>query len=303
MYSGSGKLLAVALAALGLMAASPAKVPPPPPAPDDPGYEEWAAPRRAAWLRMQDEQAAEQKRRTELAGLQRDYDVIRAAVTAHLDPWTSPTNDPAVSPAVRQRHRVDLLSGLMLNNGYRAAQFAHPSGARTLVRAWDNMFGSDADALVLAAPMVFVAEQVRTQRLAEGSRHVLYRVSKPIKASLAIGTEFPVQLNGPWGWSRGKPGNPPPPPPPPNPGVDELIAHRSAVFFMAPGERMQPMPRPGRPVSIFGPMPIRGNEVLPGYHSGTNPTTLDAIQAAARAQLCSPGYVPVVGGTNLPHRC
>ncbi len=301
MRSGSGKLLALALAALGLIAASPTSAPPP--APGEPGYAEWAAQRAQAYLRSREEEFAKRREMFALAQLQAHYEIIRKAVAQHLRRSEGPTWDPAVTLGTLYRHRVETFTGLMLNNGYRAEQVAHPSGARTLVRAWGNIFGGDADALVLAAPMVFVAEQVRTDKLADGSRHVIYRVSKPIKASLAVGTEFPVELNGPWDWSPGKPGNPPPPPPPPNPAMHELTAHKSAVFFMAPGERVQPMPRPGRPVSIFGPMPIRGNEVLPGYHSGTSPTTLAAIRAAAQAQLCSPGYVPVVAGTNLPHRC
>jgi hypothetical protein len=196
MRSGSGKLMGLLLAATVLLAAAPTPVPPPPPAPGDPGFAAFVAERAGAYLRARQEEFAKRREQYALAQLQAHYDVIRAAVSEHLSSGADQSPDPTLTPELLRRHRVETVTGLLLNSGYRSEQFAHRAGARTLVRAMDNIFGGDADALVLAAPTVFVAEQ-----------------------------------------------------------------------------------------------------------SGTNPTTLHAVRAAARAHLCSPGYVPVGAGVDLPHRC
>lgn len=274
MRSGRGKLAIFLLAAVISIAAAASQAPsPPPPAPGEPGFAEFVASRSAAYLRMREDEILKRRQEFARADLQRHYDVIRAAVTRNLRQSDGPTWDPAITPELKHWHRVETVTGLLLNSGYRAEQFVHPAGARTLVRAMDAIFGAETDALVLAAPIVLIAEKVRIERMADNRGYLVYRVSEPIKAAPPVGTEFRVEINGLWPDARAKAGQQPSPPPPPNPSILEFATHERAVFFMAPGGLIQPVPRPGRNVSVFGPMPITGERVLPGYHSGTMPTS------------------------------
>lgn len=228
------------------------------------------------------------------AGLGQGWDAIRALVELYLPPQDYPLGATGATPSIMRRLHIDSTTNFIVRIGYRARHLAHPAQARTVVRAANIRSWDDADALVLVSPTVFVADLVRIDRKPDNSADLVYRVREPIKSAPNVGVEFRYPLNGPFATVVAKPGDPPPPPPPPNPATEEL-ASRKAVLFFRPG--------PGALGNFFGPMPVEGDKVLPGYHSTTAETTLDSIRAAARAQLCSPGYVPVAQGIDLPHRC
>ena len=159
---------------------------------------------------------------------------------------------------------------------------------------------------MLASPIVLVADFVRIDRKQDNSADLIFRVSEPIKSSPPVGSEFRLPLNGPFPTITPAKGAPPPPPPPPNPAMHELGGHKRSVFFLQPAAsiiRPRGSELPGQPATVFGPMPMSGDRVLPGYHSMTRETTLAAIRATAKAQQCSPGYVPVAKGINLPKPC
>lgn len=225
------------------------------------------------------------------AGLGADWDRIRPLVERYLQPQTYPYGGD--KHAVLRGYHVASTTNFLVRIGYRARHLAHPAQARTLVRAANIGSWDDADALVLVSPTVFVAELVRIDRKPDNSADLVYRVREPIKSAPARGTLFRHPLNGRFAIAAVKPGDPPPPPPVPNPAASVLAGHNAVLFFRAPTGIG----------NFFGPMPVNGNRVLPGYHTTTRETTLAAIRAAARAQLCSPGYLPVVPGANLPHRC
>lgn len=228
------------------------------------------------------------------AGLGQDWDAIRALVEAHLPPQDYPLGATGATPAIMRSFHIESTTNFIVRIGYRARHLAHPAQARTIVRAANIVSWDDADALVLVSPTVFVADFVGIDRKPDNSADLVYRVREPIKSAPAAGAEFRHPLNGPFATIIPKPGDPPPPPPPPNPAAWELAARKAALFFR---------PGPGATGNFFGPMPIEGEKVLPGYHSSTRETTLTSIRAAARAQLCSPGYVAVAQGVDLPHDC
>ena len=225
------------------------------------------------------------------AGFGADWDRIRPLVERYLQRQTYPYGSD--KHAILRRLHEDSTTNFLVRIGYRARHLAHPPQAHTLVRAANIGNWDDADALVLVSPVVFVAELVRIDRKPDNSANLVYRVREPIKSAPARGTEFRYPLNGPFPTFAAMPGDPPPPPPPPNPAAWELASRKAVVFFRAPTGIG----------NFFGPMPVDGERVLPGYHSTTRETTLAAVRAAARAQLCSPGYVPVIPGVDLPHRC
>lgn len=225
------------------------------------------------------------------AGLGRDWDRIRPLVERYLQPQTYPYGPD--KHAILRAYHVASTTNFLVRIGYRARHLAHSAQARTLVRAANIVSWEDPDALVLVSPTVFVADLVRIDRKADNSADLVYRVREPIKSAPAKGREFRYPLNGPFPTAVATPGGPPPPPPPPNPAAWELARAKAVLFLRAPSGIG----------NFFGPMPVDGERVLPGYHSGTRETTLAAVRAAARAQLCSPGYVPVVRGIHLPHRC
>lgn len=228
------------------------------------------------------------------AGLGQDWDSIRALVEAHLPPQDYPLSATGATPAIMRRLHIESTANFIVRIGYRARHLAHPAQARTVVRAANIGSWDDADALVLVSPRVFVADFVRIDRKPDNSADLVYRVREPIKGAPPKGAEFRHLLNDPFPATSARPGDPPPPPPPPNPAAWELASRKAALFFQA---------GPGAIGNFFGPMPVEGEKVLPGYHSSTRETTLAGIRAAARAQLCSLGYVPVVQGVDLPHRC
>jgi hypothetical protein len=215
-------------------------------------------------------------------------------VEAHLPPQDYPLGATGATPAIMRSFHIESTTNFIVRIGYRARHLAHPAQARTIVRAANIVSWDDADALVLVSPTVFVADFVGIDRKPDNSADLVYRVREPIKSAPAAGAEFRHPLNGPFATIIPKPGDPPPPPPPPNPAAWELAARKAALFFR---------PGPGATGNFFGPMPIEGEKVLPGYHSSTRETTLTSIRAAARAQLCSPGYVAVAQGVDLPHDC
>jgi hypothetical protein len=225
------------------------------------------------------------------AGLGADVDRIQPLVERYLQPQTYPYGPD--KHALLRGYHVASTANFLVRIGYRARHLAHPAQARTLVRAANIGSWDDADALVLISPTVFVAELVRIDRKPDNSADLVYRVREPIKSAPAKGSEFRYPLNGPFPTYVAKPGNPPPPPPPPNPGAGELASRKTVLFFRAPTGIG----------NFFGPMPVDGDRVLPGYHSTTRETTLAAVRAATRAQLCSPGYVPAANGVSLPKAC
>lgn len=226
------------------------------------------------------------------AGLGGDWDAIRPLVAKHLQPQTYPYG-PDKHEILRGYH-IDMTTNFLVRIGYRARHLAHPAQARTLVRAGNIGSWHDPDALVLASPVVFVADLVRIDRKSDNSAELVYRVSEPIKSAPAAGSEFRYPLNGPFATVAARPGDPPPPPPPPNPAAWELSTRKSVLFFRS---------APTAIGNFFGPMPVDGERVLPDYHSGSRETTLAAVRAAATAQICSPGFVPAAQGVDLAHRC
>lgn len=250
------------------------------------------------WAQSYLQQLGEERKRLRAAGLGADWDAVLARVEVFL-PRKDGRGISGATPAQLREMDVLRTTNFLVRAGYRPRHLTHSAQATTLVRAADSGW-HDADALVLVSPAVFVADFIRVDRRPDNSADLVFRVSEPIKNAPVIGSEHRVLLNGPFFVREPKPGDPPSPPPPPNPAMDELSRHGRALFFL--------MPDPNRPGALtsrgfFGPMPVQGERVLPGYHSTTRETTLEAIRAAARAQLCSPGYVPVARGVNLPQAC
>lgn len=278
---------------------------PKPEAPKTQTWEEFIRARPSTFIANRTQQLAHERQLIEQRGLAEEYKRIRALVDAHLPPGDYTMQEPGATAAILRQHRVDSTTVSLLEYGYRSRHLAARQQAYSLVRAAASGFG-DADSLVLLSPVVLVAELHRIDRKPDNSAYLVYRVTEPIKSAPPPGSEFRLLLNPPFPTIVPKPGDPPPPPPPPNPPMSELGSHKSAVFFLRPRESLL-RPRtdevPDHARTLFGPMPISGEQVMPGYHSGTSPTTLPAIRAAARAQLCSPGYVPVVEGANLAHKC
>jgi hypothetical protein len=225
------------------------------------------------------------------AGRGADWDRIRPLVERYLQPQTYPHGPD--HHAILRGYHVASTTNFLVRIGYRARHLAHPAQARTLVRAANIGSWEEADALVLVSPTVFVADLVRIDRKPDNSAELVYRVREPIKSAPARGAEFRYPLYGPFPTVVAKPGNPPPPPPPPNATAWELSGRKAVLFLRAPSGIG----------NFFGPMPVEGERVLPSYHGSTRETTLAAVRVAARAQLCSPGYVPVASGADLPHRC
>ena len=226
------------------------------------------------------------------AGLGRDWDRIRPLAERYLPRQTYPAG-PDKYAVLRGYHGAST-TNFLVRIGYRARHLAHPAQARTLVRAANIGSWDDADALVLVSPTVFVADFVRIDRKPDNSADLVWRVSEAIKSSPPLHSEFRMRLHGPMPTITLRRGQPPPPPPTPNLAVNDLGDAKRILIFR---------PAPGAIGNFFGPMPVDGNRVRPGYHSTTRETTLAAIRAAARAQLCSPGYVPAARGTDLTKAC
>jgi hypothetical protein len=263
----------------------------------------YTPPRPDTWAKSRLEELDTQSRQLRTPVLVEDWEAIGRRVEQVL-----PKNDKAFSGATAEQVRqmkVASATNFLIEAGYRAEHLAAEQQGYSLITAAASGWG-DADALVLLSPMVLVADLDRIDRKPDNSAYLVYRVTEPIKSSPPVGSEFRLLLNPPFPTIVPKPGDPPPPPPPPNPPMWELAARKSAVFFLQPPETIvRPLGSelPSQPRMVFGPMPIEGERVLPGYHSMTAQTTLPAIRATARAQLCSPGYLPVVQGVDLPHKC
>lgn len=287
-------VLLAALAFLTAACAAPA-VPPrstsiPPPSPPSAG----PARRSDTFIASYSASLAAETAQLRAVGLGPDWDAIRALVEAHLPPQDYPLGATGATPSIMRGLHIDSTTNFIVRIGYRARHLAHPAQAGTIVRAANIGSWHDADALVLVSPIVFVADFVRIDRKADNSADLIWRVTEAIKSSPRVGSEFRMMLHGPMPRMRQLPGQPPPPPPIPNLAVNDLGNAKRAVFFRS---------GPGAIGNFFGPMPVEGDRVLPGYHSTTAETTLASIRAAARSQLCSPGYVPVTKGVDLPHRC
>lgn len=287
-----------------LLAACAAAPAPPPQAQHQQSWEEFVRERPDTFIQSYRASLAEEAARLRGAGLAEDLAFIRAQVDAHLPPGNYTLQATGANAAVLRRLRVDATANRLVRAGYRIRHFASPQQAGSLVSAGADLFG-DADALVLFAPIVLVADLDRIDKRPDGSADLVYKVSEAIKSALPVGSEFRLLLNGPMPPIDPKPGDPPPPPPPPNPAIWELSGAKRALFFLQPRETVVPPAavRPEQAATLFAPMPIDGERVLPGYHSGTQETTLAAIRAATRAQLCSPGYAPVASGASLVERC
>lgn len=277
-------LLALAATALmsGPLPAQTGRAPPPAP----------VARTSDTWLQHYGRSIAGETAGLRAAGLGWDWDRIRPLVGRYLPPQTYPEG-PNKHATLRGYH-VTNTTNFLVRIGYRARHLAHPAQARTLVRAANIGRWDDPDALVLVSPTVFVADFVRVDRKPDNSADLVWRVGEAIKSSPPLHSEFRMRLHGPMRTITRMPGQPPPPPPPPNLAVNDLGGAKRVLIFR---------PAPGAIGNFFGPMPVDGNRVLPGYHSTTRETTLAAVRAAARAQLCSPGYVPAARGIDLPHRC
>lgn len=250
------------------------------------------APRASdTWLEHYGQTVAGETAVLRAAGLAADWNHMRPLVAHHLQQQSYSLGSPETH-AIQRAYHVDTTTNFLVRVGYRPQHLAHPAQARTLVRAANISSWHDADALVLLSPVVFVAELVRIDRKPDNSADLVYRVREPIKSAPRIGTEFRHPLNGPFPTVIAKAGDPPPPPP--NPAAWELSSQKAVLFFGSASNAIG---------NYFGPMPLDGERVLPAYHSLTQETTLASIRAAARAQLCSPGYLAVVRSVDLPHRC
>lgn len=282
-----------------------ARTPPPQPAQRQQTWEEFQRDHPDTFIAGYQASLAEESRRLRAAGLSADLDAVLAHVDAHLPPGDYTLRATGANAAILRRLRVESTANSLVRRGYRARHLSTPQQARSLVRAAADLSG-EADALVLASPIVLVADLDRVDKRADGSADLVWRVSEAIKSSPAVGSEFRIPLNGPMPSVSQSPGQPPPPPPPPpNLAMSDLGNAKRALFFLQPPETVigRPSHPPGEPAILFSPMPVEGEQARPGYHSATQETTLASIRAAARAQLCSPGYVPVARGFDLPHRC
>lgn len=291
------------LAALGTACApTPA---PQPPAPRQQTWEEFTRNRPDTFIQSYGASIAAEAAGLRAAGLSDDLAFVRAQVDAHLPPGNYTLQATGANAAILRRLRVDSTANRLVRGGYRIRHLASSQQARSLVAAAADL-GGGVDSLVQFAPIVLVAELDRTDKRPDGSADLVYRVSEAIKSASPVGSEIRLKLHGPMPPVHPKPGDPPPPPPPPNPAMSELSGAKRVVFFLQPAETLVP-PRKGdyprQPAAVFGPMPVDGERVLPGYHSATQETTLAAVRAAARTQLCSPGFVPVAVGASLVERC
>ena len=281
------------------------QAPPVPEPPRQQTWEEFIRERPDTFIQTYRASIDAETARLRAAGLGEDLAYIRAQVDAHLPPGNYTLQATGASAAVLRQLRVDDTANRLVRAGYRVRHLASPQQARSLMSAAADRFG-DVDALVLFAPIVLVADLDRIDQKPDRSADLVYRVTEAIKSAPALGSELRLLLNGPMPPINQKPGDPPPPPPIPNPPMQELGGYKRAVFFLQPQDSVTPRPNvpPNQPVTLFSPMPIGDNDrVLPGYHSGTQETTLAAVRAAARAQLCSPGYVPVAAGKSLSLPC
>lgn len=273
------------------------------PSPAPPETLNYTPPRPDTWAKSRLEELAKQSDRLRTPVLVKDWEAIGRRVEEVL-----PKNDKPFSGAtaeqVRQM-RVAMATNFLIGAGYRSEHLAAPQQARSLVSAAASGWG-DPDALVLVSPIVLVADLDRIDRKSDNSADLVYRVTEGIKSAPPLSTEFRLPLNPPFPTIVAKPGDPPPPPPPPNPPMWELSSQKRALFFLQTPKsivRKLGAELPGQPRMIFGPMPLKGERALPGYHSMTAETTLAQVRATARAQACSPGYIPVVTTNNPPQRC
>lgn len=274
---------------------------PPQPVPREPLN--YKPPRPDTWAKSRLEELSKQSDRIRTPVLVKDWEAIGRRVEEVL-----PKNDKPFSGATAQQvrqMRVALATNFLIGAGYRPEHLAAPQQAYSLVTAAASGWG-DADSLVLVSPIVLVADLDRIDRKPDNSADLVYRVTEGIKSAPPLGTELRLPLNPPFPTVVARPGDPPPPPPPPNPPMWELSGHKRALFFLqSPSSLVQKLGAelPGQPRTLFGPMPLKGERALPGYHSMTAETTLTQVRATARAQACSPGYVPVVVTNDPPQAC
>lgn len=257
------------------------------------------------FIASRDAYLAAQRQQLEQAGLAADYIAVRAQVDAHLPPGNYTMQATGATAAILRRQRIDSTTDFLVRTGYRARHLDHQAQARTIVRAAASGWG-DADALALVSPVVLVADLDRIDRRVDNSADLVYRITERIKSAPPLGSEIRLSLNGPMQIGTPPPGVPQPPPPPPNPGMSELSGHKRVVLFLRLPEtiiRPAVVPVLKQEATLFGPMPVDGERVRPGYHSTTQETTLTAFRAAVRAQLCSPGYVPLVNAGDPALRC
>lgn len=194
-------------------------------------WEEHIRDHPSTYIQSTTEHLAAERLRLEQLGLAEDYEAVRELVDAYLPPGNYASQEPGVTAAILRRQRVDSTTVFLIRTGYRARHLAHPVQARTLVRVAASGW-NDADALVLASPIVLVADLDRIDRRPDGSSHLVYRVTERIKSAPPIGNEVRLQLNGPMAPVTAPPGAPPPPMPPPNPGMEELTGHKRVVLFL-----------------------------------------------------------------------
>ena len=278
---------------------------PKPAAPATQTWEEFVRDHPDTFVATREADLAAQRWQLEQAGLAADYLAIRTQVDTHFPPRNYTLHATGAAAAIIRRQEVDSTTVFLVRTGYRARHLDHQAQARTIVRAAASGWG-DADALALVSPVVLVADLDRIDRRADNSADLVYRITERIKSAPPLGSEIRLSLNGPMQIGTPPPGVPQPPPPPPNPGMSELSGHKRVVLFLRVPEtiiRPAVVPVLKQETTLFGPMPVDGERVRPGYHSTTQETTLTALRAAVRAQLCSPGYVPLVNTGGPSERC
>lgn len=167
------------------------------------------------WLEQYGQSIAGETAGLRAAGLGPDWDRIHSLVERYLQPQTYPASG---SQKLLRAYHVASTANFLVRVGYRARHLAHPAQARILVRAANIVSWSDADALVLVSPVVFVAELVRIDRKPDNSAELVFRVREPIKSAPAKGAEFRYPLNGPYATVATKPGGPPTAPTAAQPG-------------------------------------------------------------------------------------
>lgn len=266
-------------------------------------WEEFIRDHPDTFIESRDQQLLADRLRWERLGMAKDYEAIRAQVDRYLPPGIYTLQASGATAAVLRRQRVESTSLQLIALGYRRQHLEAPAQALSLVGAAASSF-ANVDALVLLSPIVVIADFDRVDERADGSADLVYRVSETIKAGPAQSSELRLFRNGPTR-TVSAPAAPPPPPPPPNLALQGLDGHARIVLYIQPPETLMSSAAANTSIGrmVFSIMPVDGERVLPGYHSTTAETTLAAVRAAAQAQACSPGYIPVVAGNAPPQSC
>nr|WP_294849798.1 hypothetical protein [uncultured Sphingomonas sp.] len=221
-----------------------------------------------------------------------DFDLVRRYVDAYLPAGDYTIRATGANAVTLRAIRVDSITNFLVRNGYGAAQFSEPATPRRMVEAAASVVGrgqGGAD-LVTVAPMIAAVDLVGMEELPDGSTDIVYRVAEPIKRSPTKGATIRFHMRDPQPRLQAPaPGVPPPPPPPLLGWEDADQPHQILILRPSASPSTYPWEK------VVSPMPVRGDQVLPSYHSAMPETTLTILRQAAQAQICAPDFVPVSG--------